>query len=138
MTHPVHSENRTRTKQLQRRSFEQTCNVIRAYPKRRWLDEASRLTWRELVKAATSSRCNLEEADTASSDADFLAKIRIALREAKEAHVAIRIIVACGLAGHQDVAAFEDEANQLASILFAIVKHKAARTAARRDRVLNS
>jgi four helix bundle protein len=39
----------------------------------------------QLLKAATSSTFNLAEADAASSDADFVAKMRIALREAKEA-----------------------------------------------------
>lgn len=66
----------------------------------------------------------MEEADAASSDADFVAKMRISLREAKEAHVAIRIIVRCRLAAYQHVAKFQDEANQLASIFSTIVKNK--------------
>jgi four helix bundle protein len=41
--------------------------------------------WRQLVRAAGSCTFNLEEADAASSDADFLAKMRISLREIKEA-----------------------------------------------------
>ncbi len=82
--------------------------------------------WRQLIRAASSSTFNLEEADAASSDADFVAKMRISLREAKEAHVAIRIIVRCKLAAYQRVAGFQDEANQLASIFSTIVKNKKA------------
>lgn len=52
--------------------------------------------------------------------------MRIALREAKETRVAIRFITKCELAGHQDVAVHEDEANQLASIFSAIVRNKKA------------
>ena len=82
--------------------------------------------WRQLVRAITSSSFNLEEADAASSDADFVSKMRIALREVKEAHVAIRVIVRCQLAGHDNVARHQDEANQLASIFATIVKNKKA------------
>src|SRR5687768_4006177 len=96
----THSENRARTLALQKRCFDFSCGVVSAYP-RSGLDDASRIIWRQLLKAATSSTFNLEEADAASSDADFVAKMRIALREAKEAHVAIRLIERCLLAGHE-------------------------------------
>jgi len=45
--------------------------------------------------STTSNTLNLEEADAASSDADLLAKMRIALRETKEARALIfgKIIV---------------------------------------------
>lgn len=82
--------------------------------------------WRNLVRAASSSTFNLEEADAASSDADFVAKMRISLREAKEAHVNIRIITRCKLASHEQVGRFQGEANQLASIFTTIVKNKLA------------
>jgi four helix bundle protein len=77
---------------------------------------------------------NLEEADAASSDADFLAKMRIALREAKEARVAIRILVRCELAGHDSVAKHEDEMRQM-TLIFAkiIVKKRASMSRHRRS-----
>ncbi|HJU43024.1 MAG TPA: four helix bundle protein, partial [Vicinamibacterales bacterium] len=92
--------HRQRVAALHRRSFDLACAVLKAYPKRPFLDEPSRVVWRELVKAVTSSTFNFEEADAASSDSDFLAKMRIALREVKEARVAMRLIVACQLAGY--------------------------------------
>jgi four helix bundle protein len=117
------ARDRERTLSLQRRSFDLTCNVVNAYPKRQYLDDPSRLIWRQLLKAISSSTFNLEEADAASSDADFLAKMRIALRETKEARVAIRIIVRCNLAG-KDVGRYEDESRQMAAILAAIIINK--------------
>ncbi len=116
--------SRERTLALQRRSFELSCAVLRAYPKGVRFDDASRIIWRQLIKAVSSSTFNLEEADAASSDADFVAKMRIALREAKEAHVAIRLIVTCELAGCATVKRYQDEANQLAAIFYTIVKNK--------------
>ena len=88
------------------------------------MDDPSRIIWRNLVRATSSSTFNLEEADGASSDADFISKMRIALREAKETHVSIRIIAACKLAGHQDLDKYLDEANQLAAIFRTIIKNK--------------
>ena len=87
--------------------------------------------WRQLVRAAGSSTFNLEEADAASSDADFLAKMRISLREIKEAHVVMRVIVRCKLANHEIVAKHLDEASQLVAIFMTIVKNKAASVKAR-------
>ena len=101
---------------LQRRSFDLACGVINAFPKQTHLDDASRIVWRQLIRASSSSTFNLEEADAASSDADFLSKMRIALREAKETRVA----------AYGSVARFEDEARQMAAIFATIVVNKKA------------
>ena len=117
------SPSRQKTLALQKRSFDFTCAVVCAYPSGR-LDDPSRDIWRQLVRATSSSTFNLEEADAASSDADFLAKMRISTREAKEARVALRVIARCKLAAHQHAARLRDEADQLAAILFTIVKNR--------------
>ena len=111
---------------LQKRSFDLACAVINAFPKKRYMDDASRIIWRQLIRASSSSTFNLEEADAASSDADFLSKMRIALREAKETRVAIRLIVACKLEAHESVGRYEDEARQLAAIFGSIIVNKKA------------
>lgn len=123
------SPSRQRTLALQARSFEFACAVVNAYQRPRPFDDPSRDVWRQLIRAATSSTFNLEEADAASSDADFLAKMRIATREAKEASVALRLIARCKLASHEQAARLQDESNQLAAILFTIVKNRAEKLA---------
>jgi four helix bundle protein len=50
-----------------------------------------------LIRAADSTSNNLVEADGASSDADFLSKMGIALREAKESSAALMKVRVCGL-----------------------------------------
>ena len=111
---------------LHQRSFDLACAALKAYPKGPYLNDAGRVVWRQLVKAITSSTFNFEEAEAASSDADFLAKMRIALREVKEARVAIRLIVACELAAHRAVAECEDESRQMALIFAKIIVNKKA------------
>jgi four helix bundle protein len=128
---PIPSPQRARTLALQNRSFEFTCAIITAYPHRSFLDDPSRDMWRQLVRAAGSSTFNLEEADAASSDADFLAKMRISLREIKEARVVMRVIVRCKLANHEELATHLDEAGQLVAIFMTIVKNKDASVRAR-------
>ena len=69
--------------------------------------------------------------DAASSDADFLAKMRISLREIKEARVVMRVIVQCKLAEHEKLAKYLDEAGQLVAIFMTIVRNKSANMKAR-------
>jgi four helix bundle protein len=120
------AQDRDRTLALQQRAFDFTCGVVNAYPKGVRFDDASKVLWYQLLKAASSTTFNLEEADAASSDNDFLAKMRIALREAKESRVAIRVIARCRLAGCRDVEKFEDEARQLSAIFASIIVNKRA------------
>jgi len=125
------AQNRDRTLALQQRSFNFTCGVVNAYPRLSRLDDASRAVWQQLIRAASSATFNLEEADAASSDRDFLAKMRIALREVKEARVAIRIVVRCQLSAYEAVASLEDEARQLSAIFATIIVNKKASMAIR-------
>jgi len=50
--------------------------------------------------------------------------MRISTREAKEAKVALRIIAHCKLASHERAVRLHDEADQLATILFTIVRNR--------------
>jgi four helix bundle protein len=51
----------------------------------------------QLLDAGTSVGSNAEEADGASSRRDFVAKMRIALKEAKEARFRLRVCRRCSL-----------------------------------------
>ena len=114
------SPERQRTLELQERVFRFACSVINTCPKR-VVDTASRELWRQLVKAATSASHNLEEADEASSTADFIAKMKIALREAKESRRALRFITECQLANGHKTVGLCDEARQISAIFATIV-----------------
>jgi four helix bundle protein len=114
------SLKRQRTLQLQERVFKFASALILRGPSGA-TDVASRELWRQLVRAATSASNNLEEADEASSTADFIAKMKIAVREAKEARRSLRFIVECRLVNGDKVAHLGDEARQIASILATIV-----------------
>ena len=114
------SPERQRTLDLQDRVFRFACTVLLACPET-ILHLASREIWRQLVRAAPSTSNNLEEADEASSTRDFIAKMKIALREAKESRRCLRFVKVCRLANHERLGNLEDEARQIAAIVATIV-----------------
>jgi four helix bundle protein len=77
--------------------------------------------WQQLVRSGTGSSGNLEEADEASSDADFISRMKIALRETKESRRWLRALRACSLTGYDRVAGLEREAKELAAIFATII-----------------
>ena len=79
----------------------------------------------QLLSAGTSAGANAEEGDGATSPDDFIAKMRIALREAKEARFRLRVCRRVGLL-NASVDPLIDESTQLVKILGKIV-HNAIR-----------
>jgi four helix bundle protein len=77
------SAARKRTLALHDRALRFSNAVNNCCPKH-FSDVPSSVVWNQLVRAADSTSGNLIEADAAASDADFLNKMGIALREAKE------------------------------------------------------
>ena len=126
MTEP--SPKRKRTLALHARAIEFSVNVNECCPKY-FSNAPSKTIWENLVRAADSTSNNLIEADDASSDADFLAKMRIALREAKESRVGL-LKLRLGNLDHYGKTArleLESEAAQLSAIYAAIIRNMCAR-----------
>ena len=119
MKHKAKSAFRERTEQLQDRTFRWASRVLDLCP-RRYPDDPSRTIWRQLIRAAPSASGNLEEADEAFTDDDFLYKMKVVLRETKEARRWLRFIEKCKLANHDKLGLLPDEAHQLASIFATI------------------
>jgi four helix bundle protein len=77
------SDKRKRTLELHDRALRFSVAVNACCPEQ-FSNYPSKVVWEQLVRAADSTSNNLIEADDASSDADFLGKMCIALKEAKE------------------------------------------------------
>lgn len=82
----------------------------------------SRVLAHQLVRSGTSIGANLEESRGRQSRADFLAKVSISLKEARETHYWLRLLSASGIVTEIQLASLLDEANQLIAILTTIVK----------------
>ena len=75
-----------------RRSFEFAVRVVKLCES---LDErrgVPRVLMPQILRAGTSVVANIEEAQGGQSRADFISKMAIALKEARETHVRLRIL----------------------------------------------
>ena len=77
----------------------------------------------QLLPAGTSVGSNLEEANAAQSRADFVSKMRISLKEARESFYWLRLIEATEMLAESKVHPLVEEANEIVSILTTIVKN---------------
>jgi four helix bundle protein len=125
---PEPSEARLRTQRLQLRAFNLAVGIVRACPSDRILSLPARELWRQLVRAALSTAGNLEEADEATSRADFIVRMKIALREVRETRLWLRVLAAGELTGHERTRAFRQEAGELSAIFATIIRNAKANT----------
>lgn len=114
------SPARQRTLDLQARATRFSVDVMTACPSR-FPNVKSETVWGQLVRAADSASNNLVEADDAASDADFLYKMRVALREAKESRTCLIKIRLAKLAAFENVGGLEQEASELSAIFATII-----------------
>lgn len=82
----------------------------------------SRILSNQLLRSGTSIGANLEESKGGQSRADFLSKNSIALKEARETHYWLRLLIATRLIPEPQLTDLLDEARQITAILTTIVK----------------
>jgi four helix bundle protein len=75
----------------------------------------------QLLRCATSIGANVEEAQAGQSRPDFIAKMSIALKEARETEYYLRLILASNLNTSRQLEAALQEAEELKKILGAIL-----------------
>jgi len=76
----------------------------------------------QLIRSGTSIGSNVEEGQAGQSRADFIAKLSIACKEARETLYWLRLLVASEIVQQSQVHDLIEEANQLVAILTAIIK----------------
>jgi four helix bundle protein len=108
--------------EISERAFEFAVRVVKLC---RTLDEApgvSRTLANQLLSSGTSIGANLEESKGGQSRADYLTKVSIALKEARETHYWLRLLIAAEIIPENHLTSLLDECNQLIAILTSIVK----------------
>lgn len=122
------SEKRKRTLALHDRALKFSNGVNVSCPAY-FTNKPSLVVWDQLIRAADGTSSNLIEADAASSDADFLSKMGIALREAKESRAELAKIRMGQLDNHRLTAEreLESEADQLSRIYATIILNRRMR-----------
>ena len=84
--------------------------------------QVNRTALNQLVDAAMSVGANLEEAKAGQTKADFYAKLRISLKEARESHYWLRILLKSAVVRESKLKPLVDEANEIVAILTTIAK----------------
>jgi four helix bundle protein len=108
-------------KQIKERTYEFSISIIKLVselPK----DTAGFVLGRQLVKSGTSIGANVEEATGAFSKDDFIFKMNIALKEARETNYWLRLLYDSGLLRTEEVKNALKESEDLRNIISAIVK----------------
>jgi four helix bundle protein len=107
---------------LGERTFQFACEIVRFCRKLSIEPGVVRQIAWQLADAGTSIAANYEEAKGSYSRREFAAKNAIVLKEAREARLWLRVILACSLAAEADTRPLYDEANELVGIFITSVR----------------
>ena len=77
---------------------------------------------KQLLRSGTSIAANMEEANGAESKSDFIHKVSIAYKEARETRLWLGLIKAAILPNAIEVTEFHNECDEIVRILFAILR----------------
>ena len=108
-------------KDIRERTFEFALRIIKLCNELNRKPGVCRDISRQLLKAGTSVGANAEEAQAAQSKPDFISKNSIALKEARETHYWLRLLIAAKVMPENMLAELRDEAEEIKRILGSIV-----------------
>ena len=111
----------TTPKDIRERTFEFAVRIIKLCHELDKKAGVGRNLSRQLLNAGTSVGANAEEAQAAQSKPDFISKNSIALKEARETHYWLRLLIASEIVPEPKLAELRDEAEELKRILASIV-----------------
>lgn len=103
------------------RTFDFAARIIQLSGK---LDErpgVGRVMISQILRAGTSVPANVEEAQAGQSKADFISKMSIALKEARETHLSLRLLATAQLLEEAQLGPLIQEADEIKRILGAII-----------------
>ncbi|MEZ7843149.1 MAG: four helix bundle protein [Opitutales bacterium] len=107
---------------IQTRSFDFAVRVVRMCAELDKSAGVSRTLSNQVLRSGTSIGANIEEAQAGQSKADFISKMSIACKEARETLYWIRLFAATETLSAEKLAALQSEANEIVAILTTIVK----------------
>ena len=121
---------------IQERCFAFACRVVALNDELYTRGASARQIGSQLLRSGTSIGANVEEADAAQSRADFISKLTIGLKEARESLYWLRLLDRTGkLQPQDDPLTLLTNADRLTAILTTIVKNTRANTKRERTSV---
>lgn len=109
-------------KDLCERTFAFATRIVRLCKELATRPGVGRTMSHQLLRSGTSTGANVEEAQSGQSRADFLSKMQIACKEARETHYWLRLLVSGEVVEANTLAPLIQEANEIVAILTAIIR----------------
>ncbi|MGD1904783.1 MAG: four helix bundle protein [Leptolyngbyaceae cyanobacterium] len=103
------------------RTFEFAVRIVKLCQVIEEQSSVSRPLARQLIRSGTSIGANVEESQAAESRADFIHKMSIALKEARETRYWLRLLVAAEMISEERLGALIQESEALMKIIGKIV-----------------
>jgi four helix bundle protein len=107
--------------EISKRSFDFAVRVVKLCDFLGGKPGVGRVLMPQILRAGTSVVANVEEAQAGQSRPDFISKMAIALKEARETHVRLRILAASAVVSNTKLNPLIREADELSRILGAII-----------------
>lgn len=104
------------------RSFQFALQIVKLCDELFKRSDVARTIGRQLLRSGTSIGANVEEAQGAQSRADFVSKMNIALKEARETSYWIRLLCESRVCNAQLLTELKTEAAVVAKVIGAIVR----------------
>ena len=114
------------------RAFEYACRVVGFCQELMERGGVGRLMVAQLIDCSLSFATMLEEARGAESDADFISKCCISLKECRESWTRMRVCVRRKIGPPREAGDLVREGNELVSIVTAIIRNKRRSVAAKK------
>src|ERR1700730_8626691 len=112
-----------RKRDIQARAYQFACRIVKLNEHLIRQRGTCRMVAGQLLRSGTSVGANLEEADGAQSKKDLVCRCNIALKEARETHYWLRLLIDCNLVPEARLVSLKTEADELVAILTTIVKN---------------
>lgn len=109
---------------IQERTEKFAIRVIKAYCElnKRHFDDAGKVLAKQFLRSGTSIGANVAEAIFAQSNADFISKYSIALKEASETKYWIKIMINSEIVAISKMKLLLEEVDNIINILTAIIR----------------
>jgi four helix bundle protein len=115
------------------RAFDYACRVVDFCEQLTAAGGVGRLMVPQLLDCSLSFATMLEEAPAAESDADFISKYCIGLKECRESWTRVRVCKRCRKGPQTEAQALVQESSELIAIVTTIVKNKRKNVAAKQS-----
>jgi four helix bundle protein len=110
-----------RPRDIVERTFEFAARIIRLCGKMDERRGVARVMMSQILRAGTSVPANVEEAQAAQSRADFNSKMSIALKEARETHLRLRLLATAKIFTDKQLQPLVTEADEIRRVIGAII-----------------